>query len=468
MGFTTVHPSQRRVSCQACRKHKSRCQRLDQNDPKCARCTLNGAECITGQQRHIGRPRRTAASTTPPSSIVKERATDMCSRTKPTRAYQENAFPSKGTCHMDWATFMEPTSTPVQVSDTAVDDAFGFAAATWNTEMGSLDMYLPPLDAGFGFADSKFLSVHDSAFGIPTPPPCTFTSCPGPSPASTVSSNYCACLTTINTHERPGPENVDSIDISTALIELSKINVDLHIRLTAAEANNANLDFNHVIYRQGALYIDNFTLAEFMLKTSHGFLHILTRLLSTQTSHRLLRASQTADTPFPQVPLSRQMSQINPSCSPPSYHIDNTGPLPAPVALIMTSIFPQLVSLFELIVEYITARVERISIDPIAPIPGLMFGGVPLESSCTQGLLFSEATIYLLERLESALGIKSGTSPGQVGLLSARQIKVLWSELDGRRAIIPGHATMRPATLRRLFGRLAGIFRRLSADPLKT
>lgn len=466
MGSTTVHPSQRRVSCQACRKNKSRCQKFDRNDPKCVRCTLNGAECITGLQRHIGRPRQTTASTTPPSSTVKKLATDTCSQTKPTGAYQEDAFQSKGACQANW--------TIVQVPDTAADDAFGpgFAAATWEAGLGSLDVYLPPLNAGFDFAYSQFTSVRDSGFGIPTPPPYTSTFCPIPSPASTTSSNHSICLTTINAREIPGPENVDSIDTSTALMELSKINFDLHIRLTAAEANNANLDFNHVIYRQGALYIDHFTLAEFMLKTSQDFLLILTRLLNTQKSNYLSCASPTADKPSPELPSmpsqAQQMSQVGPSCSLPSYHIDNAGTLPAPVALITTSIFLQLVSLFELIVEYITARVERISIDPIAPIPDLMFGGVPLESSCTQGLLFSEAIIYLLERLESALGIKSGTTSSQVGVLSARQIKVLWSELDGRRSIIPGHAIMRPSTLRRLFGRLAAIFRRLSVDPLKT
>lgn len=34
---------------------------------------------------------------------------------------------------------------------------------------------------------------------------------------------------------------------------LSKMNLDLHIRVAAAEMNMANPDFNNVIYRQGAL-----------------------------------------------------------------------------------------------------------------------------------------------------------------------------------------------------------------------
>jgi hypothetical protein len=113
----------------------------------------------------------------------------------------------------------------------------------------------------------------------------------------------------------------------------------------------------------------------------------------------------------------------------------------------------------------ITARVEWISIDPIAPIAGLVFGGVPLDNLCTQGILFS---INLLERIECTLGINSGPSTSQVGLLSARQTQVLWSELDGRCAVLPGHAVMRPATLRRIFGKVAVIFRQISADSLQT
>lgn len=237
-------------------------------------------------------------------------------------------------------------------------------------------------------------------------------------------------MTTTNTLEILGPENTDSIDALTALIELSKVNLDLHIRVAAAEINKANLEFNNARYRHGALSIDNSTLAEFMLKASQSFLQLLTRLLSTQHSRGVLCASSTADTLFPKLLSmqlqSQQISQVNPSSySPPSYPTDIAGPLPAPFALTITSIWTQLISLYELILEYITARIERISIDPIAPIPGLIFDGVPLENPCTQGMLFSEAIVHLLERIECALGIKSGPYASQVGLLSARQIKVL-------------------------------------------
>jgi TRAP-type mannitol/chloroaromatic compound transport system permease large subunit len=135
--------------------------------------------------------------------------------------------------------------------------------------------------------------------------------------------------------------------------------------------------------------------------------------------------------------------------------------LSTPIALAITSIFTQMVSLYELILEYITARVERIATDPIVAVPGFTFGGVPLERPCTQGMLFSEVIVHLLERIERALGIGLVPVGGEAGLLAARQIQVLWSELDGRREIIPGRAVMRPADLRRLFGKVADIFRQL-------
>ncbi|KAK9334707.1 hypothetical protein LIPSTDRAFT_338561, partial [Lipomyces starkeyi NRRL Y-11557] len=215
------------------------------------------------------------------------------------------------------------------------------------------------------------------------------------------------------------------------------------------------------------LYIDNFTLAEFILKTSQDFLLILTRLLSSRPSRGLLCASRAAETPFSKLlSLSSQSHQNNhhnlSSSSSSSYPIAAWEPLSAPLSLTVTSIFTQLVSLYELILHYIAARVERIATDPIAPIPGLTFGGLPLENPCTQGMLFSEVIVHLLERIERALGIVSVPDGGEVGVLSVRQIEVFWSELGGRRVIIPGHAIMGPANLRRLLVKVAFIFKQLS------
>lgn len=206
--------------------------------------------------------------------------------------------------------------------------------------------------------------------------------------------------------------------------------------------------------------IDNLTLAEFMITTSQDFLLILTRLLRSRSSCGLLCASQMAETPFPKLfPNNHLDLSSNPILSLP---VATSEPLLAPLALTIKSIFIQMISIYELILEYITARVERIAIDPIAPIPGLTFRGLPVEKPCTQGMLFCEVIEYLLQKIEQALGIVSVSEGSEVGLLSARQIRVLWSELNGRRPIIPDHAIITPADLRRFFGKVASIFRRLS------
>jgi hypothetical protein len=62
-----VHLSQRRVSCEFCRNNKAKCQRVQPEDLKCLRCTLNNLVCDAGQQRKVGRPKRkeSASSSAP-------------------------------------------------------------------------------------------------------------------------------------------------------------------------------------------------------------------------------------------------------------------------------------------------------------------------------------------------------------------------------------------------------------------
>ncbi|EHK49591.1 hypothetical protein TRIATDRAFT_179044, partial [Trichoderma atroviride IMI 206040] len=278
-------------------------------------------------------------------------------------------------------------------------------------------------------------------------------------PAGTAPATNSPPFAPIETIAIPGPETADVVDFSDDLRRLSKMNVDLLIRVTTTKMNITTLDFNSVTYQKSPLCIDNLTLAEFMLKTSQDFLLILTRLLRSRSSCGLLPASETAQTPFPKLLQNNHLNlSSNSILSPP---VAPSEPLLAPLALTITSIFTQMLSIYELILEYITTRIERIAIDPITPIPGLMFGGSPVDKPCTQGMLFCEVIEYLLQKTEQVLGIVSVPEGGEVGLLSARQISVLWSELNGRHTIIPGRAIMTPANLRILFGKVAFIFRQL-------
>ncbi|UPK89598.1 hypothetical protein LCI18_000533 [Fusarium solani-melongenae] len=446
MGAPSVHPSQRRISCQVCRKDKSRCQRLNRNDPKCARCTMLGVECTVGQQRNVGRPRRRPTTSTSPGLTVEHSSpVKLHDQAIHASTSRENASHSGGGDLLGWNSIATPAPTPSPVAVPAMDDA------AWPAiELGSFSQPLPLWDLD----RFDYLSSPDLGFSTTMPTPYSLEALP-----KTVSVANGTYLSPADTVTMRGP---DAIDTSDALLELSQMNLDLHIRVEAVERNKDILDFNSVIYQQSVLYIDNSTLAEFMLKTSRDLLLILTKLLSSRESRRRLCYPSMAEAPFPKL-LSPSPSQTYPR----NHHLSISPvaaakePLPTPIALAITSIFTQMASLYELILEYITARVERIATDPIVPVPGFTFGGVPLERPCTQGMLFSEVIVHLLERIERALGIAPVPVGGEAGLLAARQIQVLWSELDGRREIIPGGSVMRPADLRRMFGKVADIFRQL-------
>lgn len=255
-------------------------------------------------------------------------------------------------------------------------------------------------------------------------------------------------------------------EISEALAKLSNFNLDLHVRLAAVEMNKTTLDLNSLLYREGPLFIDDFTLVAFMLRTSQDFLRMLTRLLNLQQSHKLQGISRKPEEHCIMTPLSLQHRQDD-VCSPisnaaPCYPHGSQQPLLAPLALVATAIFTQLTTLFEIFLEHLTTRLERIYTDPIAPIPGLTFDGLQFSEPCTQGMLFANTSVTLLEEIERVLGTTERVDGGEVKLLSARQIDVLWSELDESVGVAPGHGPMRPAHVKRTLREVAYVFSQLS------
>jgi len=203
------------------------------------------------------------------------------------------------------------------------------------------------------------------------------------------------------------------------------------------------------------LYIDKYTLAEFVLDISQHFLQIIARVLSTRTGPNVLPASFAADARIYELLSLNHKSK---------YHGGLPEPLSTPLALTITSIFIQLLSLYELLLEHTTTRVDRLTIEPMPPIPILSNHTLSLESLCTQGAFFQRATVDVLEKMQSVLGIKSGPGASQKGLLTAKQIKVLWGELDSGRGIVPGQALMGPTILRRLFGKMEIVLERIAAN----
>ncbi|KAG2002090.1 hypothetical protein GB937_009755 [Aspergillus fischeri] len=423
MGATSIHPSQRRFS-----------------------------SCTIGQQRKVGRPKRAAVSAPdapktpglksrpsvkePPSSIFERQSRlNPHGKSQGTPSFLE-VYDWPGVSRM-----VSPAATPTPAPSrvTAADDAFSPAPIGSTTGMPSFyddsltgkvghlfdrDVLLPDFDSTFDFTDTGVHLLDPAAITINCAPD------------------------TLPVLGRGSPAG--DIESSDAIAKLSKINIDLHIRITATERYKAILDLNSILYRESPLFIHNYTLAEFMLNTSEVFLQILQRLCSSQN-------------PFT-VPLQSPNNNRHDPTSAFSltYPFAAAQPLLAPLSLTVTSIFSQLIALYELFLEHLTARIARLAIDPIATIPGITFGGLPLENPCMQGLLFCNVTVHRLEGMERALGISGMPEGGTLGLLSARQIDVLWSELDGRIGITPCSGATRLARVKRLLGKVAIIFKKLS------
>jgi hypothetical protein len=194
----------------------------------------------------------------------------------------------------------------------------------------------------------------------------------------------------------------------------------------------------------------------------------LTQLLSSRSTPSHLHALRTTDTTITKFLPQPSSSYYDDhhllpstSSSSGSSHVSEP-PLMAPVALTITSIFIQLISLYELILDHLTARIERISIDPISPIPNLSSGGLPVIEPCIQGMLFSEVVVNLLERIERLLGISPALASDDRGLLSAKQRDILWSELSGSLGNLPSHGVMRFANVKTMFRKVAVTLKQIS------
>jgi hypothetical protein len=213
---------------------------------------------------------------------------------------------------------------------------------------------------------------------------------------------------------------------------LSKISLELDLRRVVIEHNRSSLDLDTMIYQQGPLFINNYTLGEYLISATQEFLQASTRLLESMKSG--------ANTSFVPANVPEHLSHA--------------------LARNVTSIFTMLLSFYELFLEHLTSRIERISTHPVAPIPGLTFNGELLAKPCEQGVLFCQVALSLLERLESVLGVV--TKGEEAGLLSSEQIEDLWSQLDGSDGVASGRGIMRPADVKSLFRKVAAVFERLS------
>ncbi|KAL3477180.1 hypothetical protein BJX99DRAFT_257655 [Aspergillus californicus] len=433
MVLPSVHPSQRRFACELCRRHKSKCERTHRDDPKCLRCMIVGATCTAGQQKRVGRPKQASASAQDVSKApaFKSRSTGA-SRGKALRwQSQESQLPH--------SLFREGPSVPNSCGQLGSSSAASLALKPAPApSVVAQNSFIPTMMSNIGMEpvqnsltwdlshdhDHESFSDFDSIIN--------FTPTDDHSPDPTATDIY-------RQESPPGDNSTD------AIVKLSKINLDLHVRLAAAEMNRTMLDLNGIVYREGPLFIQNRTLAEFTLTTSDEFVQILTQLCSSQ---------KPVTQPFQSHQGTSTFSLTPPYAAP--------QPIIAPLALAITSIFTQLISLYEVLLGHLTTRIERLRTEPLLPIPGLRLGGSPLAKPCTQGMLFSDIIVELLEQMESALGLNEMANGVNLGLLSARQIDVLWSELDGRVGITPRDGAMKPTHVKKLFRKVAVILYQFS------
>ncbi|XEV01112.1 hypothetical protein FSHL1_006399 [Fusarium sambucinum] len=442
MGASTPHPSQRRVSCDLCRKSKSRCQRIRPTDEKCAKCAMLGAECTVGQQRVPGRPRR--------KQPAKRSNTTSQSVNKPTLPISPTPV-QPNTAFIDWSLFdttgiLYPTLyAPEKPSTTIKDvnatccvgfiDVFHQSDSSWTTDVE--------------YTNVPFYNDLDLVTELYTT---------GSSPISPFAINNDVLLLSdcSTTHY---PRNTEPRDIMT---ELSTINNGLYVRIEAIKKNRKTIHFDTMISQNGPLFVDNITLLDYTIKVTQEFFFLLMKLYDEQHCPGLHSNSQPMELLCPCHLASQflkdpknlfQISLPQPTVT--------AEPLATPITLTITSVFVQLITVYELVLNHIATKVERLTNNSMESIPALIVCGRLQQMPCTQGVIFCEVTVNLIESIERVLGVGRMLEGKEVGLLSPRQVDVLREEMDERRSVGPGHTVMAPATLRKLIGKVGGILRRI-------
>ncbi|KAH8761630.1 C6 zinc finger domain protein [Diaporthe sp. PMI_573] len=450
MGTSTIHPSQRRLSCDVCRRHKTRCQRIRQNDPKCARCTMLGEECNIGGQKKVGRPRKSDSA--PGQRAGKEsteepRAKPVRSQKKQTTAKNQQSDPSPSSVSPDSGIFLK-------MNDQHGIEIMMFSTTTIPTTTTSTAA--PPVVG----------TTTNVTSSLPPPVPWNVSSCFKHSSAfadhdwnmdendvlKTKSSQSDLTVTCSDPASLVIPElgaPMGSIDLSDALSKLSKLNNDLHIRMAAIESHRSVMTLNSILFREGPLFIDNSTLGEFTMRSTQELFQVLSRFLNNRQCHAPLNGGHNGHGQGP----SPNLASPFPSAS--------LQPLLAPLALTITAVFTQLISLYEVFLKHMILWLENIAAEPLRPIPGLRIGEAWPQDLCAQGIRFSNASLNLLERIEQILGLTGRPEWGGPGLLSIQQIDLLWSVLDGGEGIAPGHGFMRPAYVKRSLRKASSVLSRV-------
>ncbi|KAH6971391.1 hypothetical protein BKA56DRAFT_677516 [Ilyonectria sp. MPI-CAGE-AT-0026] len=298
MGTSTIHPSQRRLSCDVCRRHKTRCLRIRQDDPKCARCTILGDECNVGGQKKVGRPRKSDSA---PGQRAGKESTEESQAKKQTTAKNQQSDPSPSSVSPDCDIFLKMNdqhgiesmmfSTTTTIPTTTTSTAAPPVVGTTTNVVFALESSRPAA----GTAELQTSS-------LPRPMPWNVSSCFKHSSAFAdydwnmdendvlkTKSN----LASLVIPELGAP--MGSIDLADALSELSKLNNDLHIRMAAIASYRSVMTLNNLLFREGPLFIDNSTLGEFTMRSTQELFQVLSRLLNNRQCHAPLDGAHKLD-----------------------------------------------------------------------------------------------------------------------------------------------------------------------------
>jgi hypothetical protein len=478
-----IHPSQRRLSCELCRKHKAKCQRIQPDDIKCIRCTLANVLCDSGQQGKVGRPKRkelASSSTLEKPPVTKRYKQSTYTRTRVSRPEDHDSllaqdvpdFPDIRTAEDGVFGRYDGAQSAVFAPLPMAQDSDWLGWPTVMTDRWCPKMFpgaargrvLTDPDIGASFnADpaqptivSSNGTLNDEAYNPPpTLPDSTDQAIvqsslawinPGFRTSTLPASNgglvrkkdalpfgiyrppaYYVHENSFSTNPRDVVLSGAGTDGSGAMVRLLSIVYGLRLRSTMVQINRLDMNLSLIVHRKGPLFIGGYSLAEYVMVSTQELIHIVGSLVNQPLS-------------------TRQHDEQLSAC----------------LVSTITDVYCRLLSFFEIFLEHLTDRAERYASDPVIPIPGLTFNGIVLTGPCTQGVLFSSTTYHLLGQLEDVLGLD--TMSGGKGLLSTTQIDLLCSKLDGSNDLAQSRGIMRPADVKKLFAQVATVLEQLAVN----
>ncbi|KAH6666515.1 hypothetical protein F5X68DRAFT_54937 [Plectosphaerella plurivora] len=432
----SLHPSQKRSSCEACRKHKLRCKREESDNGRCSRCSRLNLECVLGAQKKVGRPRRAPAdgAAQPPATLDANDSSLLSF---------EHAF---GTLEGGFAApdltpfYYQSPSSGLATSTTTAANMSALVEFSYEGSQPWDALNIPSFDdASMGSTPSQWPSSSDS---------------PSASTPTSISSVDECRIDFGNLYGAPSDKPIDALE---AMAFLSKMNLDIHARTLAIARHKNEINFVSIVCNHSPLYIENTTLVQFMICATQDLVQILSRLRSTRPeterpvqcgalgSYGLLASFNHSPAVSPS---SLFLSSQGGSSTAPSTpgHVQSqkqqpeSEPISPPIYFLIASIFVQLISAYETVLYHTAARMICAPAKPLPEMKDVMVGGLTLKDSCSMGIIFTELVTSLLERSERMLGIDPMTMNGHSGLLSVDQKESLWRELGGCRGVSVGKA----------------------------